>query len=133
MSTDTPVNGVLNQMDLSPGLDHTNFGDAGEGVNKLGGNNGHIDTPNDNDNSKDSTGAAFHDTLHFAGIKDQYKEGPRDAEGNRTSEPTAGYDKSNIMTDRSGTQLKATQVEEAKTNKSTKQCTSDDHGKTVCN
>lgn len=75
VSSDTPINGVLNQMDLSPGLDTKNHGQAFEGVNKLGGNKAHIDTPNDADNSRDSTGAAVHDSLHFAGIKDEYVEG----------------------------------------------------------
>jgi hypothetical protein len=133
MSTDKPVNGVLNQMDLSPGLDTKNFGQAGEGVNKLGGNNAHIDTPNDSDNSRDSTGAAVHDTLHFAGIKDEYVEGPRDQNGNRTSVPSPGYDNSNIMTDRAGTHLNADQVNEVQKNKSTKQCSTDGRGGTKCN
>jgi hypothetical protein len=133
MSSDKPVQGVLNEMDLSPGLDTKNFGQAGEGVQGLGGNKAHINTPNDNDNSGDSTGAAFHDTLHFAGIKDEYVEGPRDENGNRTSSPAPGYDKSNIMTDRGGTHLKAEQVSEAQRNRSTKQCVADDHGNTKCN
>jgi hypothetical protein len=112
-------------MDLSPGADK-NYGAPGEGVNGPGGNKGHINT--DNAQSGD---AAAHDDLHFAGIKDQYKEGPRDANGNRTSTPTQGYDNSNIMTSRSGTQLKPEQIQEAQQNKSTKQCTSD-NGKTTC-
>jgi RHS repeat-associated protein len=119
VSTDKPMNGVLNTMDLSPGSDTKNYGPAGEGVNKLGGNTGHINT--DNGQSND---AAAHDDLHFAGIKDQYQEGPRDAQGNRTSTPTPGYDNSNIMTSRSGTNLKPEQIQEAKTNQTTKQCTS---------
>jgi RHS repeat-associated protein len=125
IATDKPFNGVLNTMDLSPGADKK-FGSAGEGVNKLGGDKGHINT----DNAK-SNDAAAHDILHFAGIKDQYKEGPRDANGNRTSTPTTGYDNSNIMTSRSGTSLKPEQIQEAKVNKTTKQCTTDS-GKTVC-
>jgi RHS repeat-associated protein len=126
VSTDKPVNGVLNTMDLSPGADTKNYKAPGEGVNGLGGNKGHINT--DNAQSND---AAAHDDLHFAGIKDQYNEGPRDANGNRTSTPTPGYDNSNIMTSRSGTQLKPEQIQEAQQNKSTKQCTSD-NGKTTC-
>jgi hypothetical protein len=51
--------------------------------------------------------------------------------GNRTSAPTQGYDNSNIMTSRSGTQLKPEQIQEAQQNKTTKQCTSD-NGKTTC-
>jgi RHS repeat-associated protein len=127
ISTDKPVNGVLNEMDLSPGYDFTNYPDAGEGTDALGGNKAHIKS-----DSSTSNDAAAHDILHFAGIKDQYVEGPRDASGNRTSEPTPGYDKTNIMTDRSGTKLKPKQVDEAKTNKTTKQCTSTLDGKIVC-
>lgn len=126
VSTDKPMNGVLNTMDLSAGADTKKYGPAGEGVNTLGGNTGHINT--DNGQSND---AAAHDDLHFAGIKDQYVERPRDAQGNRTSTPTPGYDNSNIMTSRSGTNLKPEQIQEAKTNRTTKQCTSD-KGKTVC-
>jgi RHS repeat-associated protein len=126
ISTDKPINGVLNTLDLSPGKDTKNFGSIGEGVNKLGGNNGHIDMSNALSNE-----AAAHDTLHFAGIRDQYKEGPRDAQGNRTSTPTPGYDNSNIMTSRSGTKLKPQQIQEADKNKTTKHCTSN-QGKTKC-
>jgi RHS repeat-associated protein len=126
VSTDKPINGVLNTMDLSPGADTKNYGPPGEGVNKLGGNTGHINT--DNSQSNDATA---HDDLHFAGIKDQYQEGPRDANGNRTSSPTPGYDNSNIMTSRSGTKLNPGQVQEAQENSTTKQCTTD-NGKTTC-
>ena len=126
VSTDKPINGVLNTMNLSPGADTKNYPTAGEGVNALGGNTGHINTSN-----AKSTDAAAHDDLHFAGIKDQYREGPRDAKGNRTSTPTAGYDNSNIMTSRSGTKIKPEQIQEAQKNRTTKQCTTD-NGKTEC-
>jgi len=95
-------------------------------VNAVGGKTGHIDT-----NNAQSNDAAAHDTLHFAGIKDQYKEGPLDANGRRTSTPTPGYDNSNIMTSRTGTKLKSAQIQEAQKNKTTKQCTID-NGKTTC-
>ena len=127
VSTDKPINGVLNKMDLSPGKDQK-YAPVGEGVNKMGGNEGHINTDNGNPNT---TNAAAHDNLHFAGIQDQYKEGKQDANGQRTSTPTSGNDNSNIMTDRTGTKLKPQQLQEAQKNKSTKQCTSD-KGKTVC-
>jgi RHS repeat-associated protein len=126
ISTDTPMNGVLNEMDFSPGDDKKDYGNPGEGVNGLGGDKGHINSENG-----EATGAAAHDILHFAGIKDQYEEGKPDANGNRTSSPTPGYDNSNIMTSRSGTNLKPEQVQEAQSNKSTKQCTTD-KGQTVC-
>ena len=126
VTTDKPVNGVLNTMDLSPGKDPENHGTIGEGVKGLGGDTGHINT----DNAK-SNDAAAHDTLHFAGIKDQYVEGPKDANGHRTSTPTPGYDDSNIMTSRNGTKLKPEQIQEAQKSKTTKPCTSD-NGKTVC-
>jgi hypothetical protein len=34
-----------------------------------------------------SNDAASHDILHFAGIEDAFVKGPRDANGNRTTEP----------------------------------------------
>ena len=125
--TDKKINGVLNKMDFSPGLDTKKYGPAGEGVNKLGGNEAHIDsTP------ATGTDAAAHDILHFAGIEDQYVEGPRTASGERTSSPTAGYSNSNIMTSRSGTDLDATQIQQANTNKTTKHCVEDSNGTTKC-
>jgi RHS repeat-associated protein len=127
VSTNTPINGVLNKMDFSPGYNNSMCGAAGECVNKLGGNTAHINSAN-----PQSTDAAAHDDLHFAGIKDQYVEGPRDAQGNRTSSPSPGYTNSNIMTSRSGTELKPQQFNEAKTNQTTKQCSVDASGKTTC-
>ncbi len=38
IKTDKPINGVLNHMDFSSGYDHTKSPGAGEGTNKLGGN-----------------------------------------------------------------------------------------------
>ncbi|MGI8835346.1 MAG: PA14 domain-containing protein [Pyrinomonadaceae bacterium] len=127
ISTDKPINGVLNNMDLSPGLDYKKYPQAGEGVNKLGGNRGHINT---NGGQNSVAGAAGHDVLHFAGIKDQYN-GRRDKNGQRTSTPKKGYDNSNIMTSRGGTSLKPEQIKEAQKNGSTKKCTTE-NGKTVC-
>jgi hypothetical protein len=124
--TDKPINGVLNHMDFSPGYNKAMCGAPGECVNTMGGNQAHINSANGQ-----STGAAAHDILHFAGIQDQYKEGKRNARGNRTSTPTAGYTNSNIMTSRSGTQLKPQQVQEAAKNRSTKHCTVE-NGKTKC-
>ena len=126
VQTDKPMNGVLNEMDFSPGYNKQMCGDPGECVNTMGGNKAHINSDNEN-----SIGAAAHDILHFAGIDDQYKELPRDDKGSRTSEPKPGYDKSNIMTDRSGTKLKPEQIQEAQKNWSTKQCTVED-GVTKC-
>ena len=118
VSTSKPIGGVLNKMDFSPGLNTKMCGSAGECVNKLGGDSAHI-----NSAGKQSIGAAAHDVLHFAGIKDQYVEGPRNAQGNRTSKPTPGYDNSNIMTSRGGTNLKPQQLQEANHNSTTKHCT----------
>jgi RHS repeat-associated protein len=125
VATDKPINGVLNNLDLSPGLDK-NYPPAGEGVNGPGGNRGHI-----NSATGSADGAAAHDVLHLAGIKDQYKEGRRDANGQRTSTPKKGYDNSNIMTSRGGTKLKPEQIREAQNNRSTKKCTTE-NGKTAC-
>jgi RHS repeat-associated protein len=117
ISTDKPIDGVLNHMDFSPGYNTKLCGSAGECVNKLGGNEAHINSANGQ-----STGAAAHDVLHFAGIKDEYIEGPRDKSGNRTSKPAPGYDNSNIMTARTGTKLNPRQIQEANRNKTTKHC-----------
>lgn len=57
--------------------------------------------------------------MHFAGIKDQYVEGPPTVAGARTSIPKQGYDNSNIMTVRGGTSLKDQQLTEAKENPAT--------------
>ncbi len=126
VATDKPINGVLNEMDYSPGYNQKMCGAAGECVNMLGGNKAHINSSNSL-----ATDAAAHDVLHFAGITDKYVEGPRDKEGNRTSTPTPGYDNSNFMTSRSGTKLRPEQIQEAKKNQTTKQCTTE-NGKTVC-
>ena len=126
IATDKPMNGVLNEMDLSPGLDFKNYPTAGEGA-VFGGNKAHIDS-----SAGLATGAAAHDSLHFVGIEDQYQEGPHDAQGNRTASPKPGYDDSNIMVSRSGTAIKPVQIQEAKQNRTTKQCTIE-NGKTVCN
>ncbi|MEJ1967190.1 MAG: hypothetical protein WDN03_00925 [Rhizomicrobium sp.] len=107
----------MNKMDFSPGYNTSMCGAAGECVNKLGGDTAHINSANGQ-----STDAAAHDVLHFAGVKDQYIEGPPDAQGNRTSTPAPGYTNSNIMTSRSGTQLTPQQFQEAHGNSTTKQC-----------
>ncbi|GGA81523.1 hypothetical protein GCM10011521_19850 [Arenimonas soli] len=105
-----------NVMDLSPGMDFTNFPGAGEGVNGLGGNKGHIDTSP----GRDDVGAAAHDILHFAGIDDGYVEGAPDANGNRTDGGLKpGYTNDDIMARRSGTQLRPEHFDEARDNWST--------------
>jgi len=104
--TTTPVQGVLNHMDVSPGYDYQSYPQAGEGQKVgpgpkgTGGNDAHINSSNGQADE-----AAVHDTLHFAGFTDKYVEGKRDAAGNRTSMPSPGYTNSNIMTSRSGTQV----------------------------
>ena len=123
--TNKPINGVLNTMDFSPGLDMKNY-PVGEGTT-LGGNKAHIDS-----SVPSGTDAAAHDILHFAGIDDQYTEGPRDSSGNRTTTPRPGYNKTNIMTSRSGTNLKPRQIQEAYANRSTKDCTTEQDGRTTC-
>jgi RHS repeat-associated protein len=119
IETDKPINGVLNHMDYSPGYDKK-YDPAGEGVNRLGGNRGHINSDNNY-----STDAVAHDILHFAGIDDAYIEGKPDNHGNRTSTPKPGYDDSNIMTSRLGANLKPEQIQHGSENKSTKHITTD--------
>lgn len=107
-----------NSLDLSPGEDRRSFPLAGEGINKLGGNHGHINSSNG-----DYESASAHDTLHFVGIKDQYIEGAPKPDGSRgPSVPKPGYTDSNIMTSRKGTELNASQFEEARKNSSTRNC-----------
>lgn len=121
--TSTPIQGVINHMDVSPGYDHQRYPQAGEGQlpgpgpNGVGGHEAHINSDNGN-----TVGAAAHDTLHFAGFQDRYVEGQRDAAGNRTSTPSPGYNATNIMRDRSGTTLKPEQFREAAQNPTTHSC-----------
>ena len=81
---DKPIKGVLNTLDLSQGLDFKKYY-AGEGVNRLGGNKGHINT-----NGVGSGGAETHESLHFAGIKDRSDEKPGDPKRGRRA--TSEYD-----------------------------------------
>jgi hypothetical protein len=104
-----------NTMDLSKGLDKTKYPVGGEGINQPGGNTGHIDTSP----GRDATSAIAHDVLHFAGIKDGYRDGPPDANGNRTATILPGYTSNDIMATRSGTNLPVDQFNEARENFST--------------
>jgi hypothetical protein len=118
-------------MDVSPGYDFKTYPKAGEGQvagpgpKGTGGHEAHINSDN-----ADALGASVHDTLHFGGVVDRYVEGKKDANGNRTSSPSPGYDDTNIMTSRSGTTLKPNQIDETRRNPTTKQCTVND--KTTC-
>lgn len=49
----------------------------------------------------------------------------------KPTKPTKGYDNSNIMTRSGGTTLKPEQIQEAKNNDSTKECTTE-NGVTKC-
>jgi hypothetical protein len=124
--TKEQINGVLNHMDISPGNDLKNFPLTGEGVNRVGGNEGHINSSNTN-----TVGAAAHDVLHFSGMEDKYVGSSLDSKGNRVSVPLPGYN-SNIMADRAGTDLKVSQFQEAERNKTTKHCEVV-NGQTKCN
>ncbi len=123
--TKEPINGVLNHMDISPGNDLKNFPLSGEGVNRVGGNEGHINSSNAN-----TVGATAHDVLHFAGMEDKYVGSSLDSNGNRVSVPLPGY-RSNIMADRAGTDLKVSQFQEAERNRTTKRC-SNENGTLTC-
>ena len=117
VATDKPINGVLNNIDLSQGKDYKNYW-AGEGVNKVGGNKGHIDT-----NGVGQGGGIVHELMHMAGMKDRYKEKYNsDPKNRKAAKPQKGYEDSNIMAMSGGTKLKSNQIEEARKNKSTKQC-----------
>ncbi|MEN3327068.1 MAG: hypothetical protein V7638_1875, partial [Acidobacteriota bacterium] len=116
VATDKPINGVLNTLDLSQGLDYKHYY-AGEGANKIGGNKAHINT-----NGVGQGGAATHETLHFAGLKDRYHEKLGDPKRGRRAKPDKGYE-NNIMATSGGTKLTAGQIKEARKNGSTKKCT----------
>jgi RHS repeat-associated protein len=124
VATSTAIKGQLNEMDVSPGYDFATYPEAGEGQlagptpDGTGGKTAHINSSNPG-----AVGASVHDTLHFAGMGDKYVEGEKDADGNRTSTPSAGYDDTNIMTSRDGTTLKPSQFDEAANNPTTVQCT----------
>ncbi len=115
ISSDAKAKGV-NRMDLSPGLDQKNYGDIGEGIESLGGNDAHIDS------SKASfVDAAAHDILHFAGINDGYKDSKVNKNGTRgPAILLPGYDGKNIMASRNGIEIKSVNIDEAKKNRSTK-------------
>ncbi len=123
--TKTPVQGVMNTLDISPRQDTAMCGGAGECVNRVGGDKGHIDSRNTGDND-----AGPHEDLHFAGLKDKYVEGV-DQNGNRATPPAPGYDETNIMSSRPGTTLKPEQLQEANQNPTTKHCTTA-NGQTTC-
>jgi RHS repeat-associated protein len=115
--TDKAIEGKLNRLDVSPGLDKKMCGGIGECINRLGGNKGHI-----NSARHDAVSAAAHDIFHFAGIQDAYKEGPRDEQGRRTNEILPGYTERNIMASTNGAELTAKQLQQAKENRSTRLC-----------
>jgi hypothetical protein len=122
--TTTPIQGVINHMDVSPGYDFKTYPTAGEGQvagpgpEGTGGHEAHINSTN-----RQANEAAAHDTLHFAGLTDKYVEGPKDSStGNRTSAPSPGYSEANIMTSRSGTTINQGQFNEALKNPTTTVC-----------
>lgn len=124
--TSTPIQGVLNTLDLSNGKDFTSYPLAGEGVNALGGNNGHIDS-----SSPLWTRAAVHDSLHFAGLADGYKDTGKAGEA-RNAVIRDGYTKDDIMADRSGNNVSPQELEHAQSNPTTHQCQEGADGKTAC-
>ncbi len=63
--------------------------------------------------------------------KDRYEEGWSLSQKRKRARPSKGYDNSNIMTSSGGTKLKPEQIKEAKDNKSTKKCTTE-NGATKC-
>jgi RHS repeat-associated protein len=123
--TKTPINGVLNHLDLSPGLDLKNYPLSGEGANRVGGDDAHV-----NSARGDVVGGGAHEILHFAGMEDKYVGSALDSKNERQSTPLPGYG-SNIMATTSGTDLKLEQFQEAQKNRTTKQCEVVD-GKTIC-
>jgi hypothetical protein len=123
--TKTPINGVLNHMDFSPGLDLKNYPLTGEGANRVGGDDAHI-----NSSRPDAVSGAAHDILHFAGMEDKYVGSALNSKGEREGAPLPGYT-TNIMGTTSGTDLKLGQFQEADRNRTTKHCEVVE-GKTTC-
>lgn len=116
--TKTPIDGVMNTLDISPRQDAKMCGAAGECVNALGWNKGHINSRNSGEND-----AGPNEGLHFAGDTDRYEE-QVNAGGNRLTLPSPGYDETNIMSSRAGTTLKPEQLDEVNKNDTTKHCRS---------
>ena len=122
--TNTPIGGVLNRLDLSPGYDYSKYKLAGEGINALGGNNGHINS--DNSVGQNPVGAAVHDTAHFAGADEGYIEGQPTASGGRgASSPAPGYSNNDIMADRAGKNFTLKDIHDMLNNPTAKQCVPD--------
>lgn len=127
VATSTPVEGVLNTLDLSSGKDFKSYPLAGEGVNAVGGNTGHIDS-----SSANWIRAALHDTLHFAGLTDGYRDTGKPGEA-RTTVILNGYTQDDIMAERSGNNVSPQELERARSNATTKQCQQGADGKMTCN
>jgi uncharacterized protein RhaS with RHS repeats len=130
--TSAPIAGVLNHMDVSPGMQHGYpWGEgqkSGPGPNGVGGHDAHINS----DPGRDAIGAAGHDTLHFGGFQDQYHDDPASTPTNRLPGIiNPGFDHTNIMADRAGTTLKPSQLAEPDHNPTTHHC-SDSSGSIVC-
>jgi RHS repeat-associated protein len=96
VSTDSAINGQLNKMDLSHGYDFKKYGDAGEGLIKMGGDSWHINTSN-----VGWKRAALHDIMHFASFPEGYRANGKGDKRVVTGYLT-GYDNDNIMANRSG-------------------------------
>lgn len=119
--TSTPVEGILNTVEIGSGPNTSMCGAAGECTNRVGGNRGAVD-------------AAVHDVAgHGSGMQDGYTEGPRDAAGDRTSVPKPGYTPDNAMTTRGGTRITQPQMTEVQNNSTTiKRCRASDGGLRTC-
>ncbi|MEI7038338.1 RHS repeat-associated core domain-containing protein [Fulvimonas yonginensis] len=108
VSTNQPIQGQLNKMDLSPGYDFKHYPQAGEGVNDRGGNVGHINTSNNG-----WLRAALHDILHFAAFKDGYISAGK-GDGRVVVGYLTGYSVDNIMANRQGNVISDREIEEAR-------------------
>lgn len=108
-----------NVMTLGDGYDTKNFPTAGEGVKPVGsyaygGNQGYI-----NAQAANYVSAAAHDTLHFAGMQDHYRDLPGSKPGARKTEILFGYGTSDIMASRQGTAVGAESFQDVLDNWST--------------
>lgn len=127
--TSTPVEGILNNVEIGSGPNTAMCGAPGECTNKIGGNQVYI-----NGDNRGAIDAAVHDVAgHGSGMQDGYAEGPLDSSGNRTSVLKPGYTPDNAMATRGGTRITQSQMTEVQNNTTTiERCRAADGGLRSC-
>jgi len=113
--TNTPIEGVLNRVQIGSGPNTSMCGAPGECTNRVGGNRVYIN----GDNSLVPQAAAHDAAGHGSGMRDGYMEGPRDSSGNRSSIVKPGYTADNAMASRGGNKISQSQMSEVQNNVTT--------------